>query len=98
MAFHTLPLFFVIFVYLSKNYTTVKIHPNSEDQKHICTEARVHYQKYESREVAVKAHECLQKLQGAKGSVVDKVSTTFGDSLLSLGPSEDEIHLKSKAG
>ena len=29
--------------------------------------ARVHYQKQRSREVATKVHECLQKLQGAKG-------------------------------
>ena len=34
--------------------------------------AKVHYQKRRSREVAVKVHECLQKLQGSKGSEVDE--------------------------
>ena len=34
----------------------------SEDQKHSSAVAKVHYQKRRSREVAVKAHECLQKL------------------------------------
>ena len=33
----------------------------SEDQKHSSAVAKVHYQKQRSREVAVKAHECLQK-------------------------------------
>ena len=44
----------------------------SEDQKHSSAVAKVHYQKQRSREVAVKAHECLQKLQGSKGSEVDE--------------------------
>ena len=53
----------------------------SEDQKHSFAVARVHYQKQRSREVAVKAHECLQKLQGEKGSEVDKeVHTRFSDA------------------
>ena len=34
----------------------------SEDQKHSSAVAKVHYQKRRSREVAVRAHECLQKL------------------------------------
>ena len=38
----------------------------SEDQKHSSAVAKVHYQKQRSREVALKGHECLQKLQGAK--------------------------------
>ena len=42
------------------------------DQKHSSAVAKVHYQKRRSREVAVKAHECLQKLQGSKGSEVDE--------------------------
>ena len=43
--------------------------------------AKVHYQKRRSREVAVKAHECLKKLQGTKGSGVDmEVNTRFGGS------------------
>ena len=53
----------------------------SEDQKHSSIVAKVHYQKRGSREVAVKAHECLQKLQGTKGSEVDmEVNTRFGSS------------------
>ena len=53
----------------------------SEDQKHCSVVAKVHYQKRRSREVAVKAHECLQKLQGTKGSEVDvEVNTRFGSS------------------
>ncbi|XP_068734477.1 uncharacterized protein, partial [Montipora capricornis] len=53
----------------------------SEDQKHSSIVAKVHYQKRRSREVAVKAHECLQKLQGTKGSEVDmEVNTRFGSS------------------
>ena len=52
-----------------------------EDQKHSSVVAKVHYQKRRSREVAVKAHECLQKLQGTKGSEVDmEVNTRFGSS------------------
>ena len=38
----------------------------SEDQKHNSVMAKVHHQKRRLREVAVKAHECLQKLQGTK--------------------------------
>ena len=50
----------------------------SEDQKHSSAVAKVHYQKQRTREVAVKAHECLRKLQGAKGSEVDReVETRF---------------------
>ena len=53
----------------------------SEDQKHSSAVAKVHYQKQKSREVAVKARECLQKLQGVKGSEVDKdVNSRFSDS------------------
>ena len=52
-----------------------------EDQKHSSVVAKVHYQKQRSRDVAVKAHECLQKLQGTKGSEVDmEVNTRFGIS------------------
>ena len=56
----------------------------SEDQKHSFALAKVHYQKQRSREVAVKAHECLQMLQGSKGSEVDEdVQATFGSSISS---------------
>ena len=54
---------------------------SSENQKHSSAVAKVHYQKQRSREVAVKAHECLRKLQGAKGSEVDhEVETRFSSS------------------
>ena len=53
----------------------------SEGQKHTSAVAKAHYQKQRSREVAVKAHECLQKLQGVKGPEVDKdVNSRFSDS------------------
>ena len=59
----------------------------SEDQKHSSAVAKVHYQKQRSREVAAMAHECLQKLQGTKGSEVDKeVLTRFGCSTSSSSP------------
>ena len=59
----------------------------SEDQKHSSAVAKVHYQKQRSREVALKGHECLQKLQGAKGSEVDKdVNARLGDSTSDGGP------------
>ena len=44
----------------------------SEDQKHSSAVAKIHYQKQKSGAVALKGHECLQKLQGTKGSEVDK--------------------------
>ena len=53
----------------------------SEDQKQSSAVAKIHYQKQRSREVAVKGHECLQKLQGSKGSEVDEdVHARFGVS------------------
>ena len=39
----------------------------SENQKHSSAVSKDHYQKRRSCEVAVKAHKCLQKLQGSKG-------------------------------
>ena len=60
----------------------------SEDQKHSSAVAKVHYQKRRSREVAVKAHECLQKLQGSKGSEVDEdVQARLGGSTCCSPPS-----------
>ena len=60
----------------------------SEDQKHSSAVAKVQYQKQRSHEVAAMAHECLQKLQGTKGSEVDKdVHTRFGCSTSSSSPS-----------
>ena len=56
----------------------------SEDQKHSSAVAKVHYQKRRSRKVAMKAHECLQKFQGSKGSQVDEdVQARFGGSTAS---------------
>ena len=53
----------------------------SEDQKHSSAVEKIHYQKQRSREVAVKGHECLQKLQGSKGLEVDwDVHARFGVS------------------
>ena len=68
----------------------------SEDQKHSSTVAKVHYQKQRSREVAVKAHECLQKLQGAKGSEVDdEVKSRFSSSASMLTASVESTELSS---
>ena len=68
----------------------------SEDQKHSSGVAKVHYQKQRSREVAVKAHECLQKLQGTKGSEVDReVQTRFSGSTSSLAAPVETAETKS---
>jgi len=50
--------------------TTTEQRILSEDQKHSSAVAKVHYQKQRSHEVAVKAHECLQKLQVYKLQVL----------------------------
>ena len=64
----------------------------SEDQKHSSAVAKVHYQKQRSREVALKGHECLQKLQGAKGSEGDEdVNARLGDSTSNAGPSVETV-------
>ena len=64
----------------------------SEDQKHSSAVAKVHYQKKQSREVALKGHECLQKLQGAKGSEVDEhVHARLGESTSEAGPSVERV-------
>ena len=64
----------------------------SEDQKHSSAVAKVHYQKQRSREVALKGHECLQKLQGAKGSEVDEdVNARLGDSTSNALPSVEPV-------
>ncbi|KAL9954646.1 hypothetical protein ACROYT_G042211 [Oculina patagonica] len=68
----------------------------SEDQKHSSAVAKVHYQKQRSREVAVKAHECLQKLQGTKGSEVDReVQTRFSSSTASIEAPVETTETKS---
>ena len=64
----------------------------SEDHKHSSAVAKVHYQKQRSREVALKGHECLQKLQGAKGSEVDEdVHERLGDSTSHAGASVEKV-------
>ena len=68
----------------------------SEDQKHSSAVAKVHYQKRRSREVAVKAHECLQKLQGSKGSEVDEdVQARFDGSTSSSTTSVETMEKAS---
>ena len=53
-----------------------------EGQKHSSVVAKVHYQKRRSREVVVKALECLQKLQGIKWSEVDReLNTRFSSAM-----------------
>ena len=64
----------------------------SEDQKHSSAVAKVHYQKKRSREVALKGHECLQKLQDARGSEVDEdVHARLGESTSEAGPSVERV-------
>ena len=64
----------------------------SEDQKHSSAVAKVHYQKQRSRDVVWKGHECLQKLQGAKGSEVDEdVHASLGDPTSDAGPSVERV-------
>ena len=64
----------------------------SEDQKHSSAVAKAHCQKQRSREIALKGHECLQKLQGAKGSEVDEdVHPRLGDSTSNAGPSVEPV-------
>ena len=63
----------------------------SEDQKHSSAVA-VHYQKQRSREVALKGHNCLQKLQGAKGSEVDEdVNARLRNSASNAGRSVEKV-------
>ena len=70
----------------------------SEDQKNSSAVAKVHYQKQRSREVALKGHECLQKLQGAKGSEVDEdVLARLGDSTSEAGPSVEKVQNMSSS-
>ena len=54
----------------------------SEDQQHSSAVAKLHYQKQRSREVTLKGHECLQKLQDAKGSEVDEDATQDSETRL----------------
>ena len=57
------------------HFTSEEQRLSSEDQKNSSVVAKVHYQKRRSGEVAVKAQECLQKLQGSRGSEVEEDCT-----------------------
>ena len=64
----------------------------SEDQEHSSAVAKVHYQKQRSCEVALKDHECLQKLQGAKESEVDRdINARHRDSTSNTRPSVEPV-------
>ena len=64
----------------------------SEDQKHSSAVVKVHYQNQRSCQVAVRAHECLQKLPGNKGSEVDEeMHARFGASTSSSAPSVETL-------
>ena len=70
----------------------------SEDQKRSSAVAKVHYQKQRSRDIAVKAHQRLQKLQGTKGSEMDReVHTRFSGSSSSLSARVETAESKSGA-
>ena len=67
----------------------------SEDQKHSSAVAKIHYEKQRSREVAFKGHECLQKLQGNKGSEVDEdVHAGFGVSMSASATSVETAEME----
>ena len=55
----------------------------SEDQKHSSHVAKIHYRKKRSRDVALKGQQCLKKLKGPEGEMVDK-------QLMSLVIEDDE--------
>ena len=44
----------------------------SEDQKHSSHVAKIHYRKKRSRDVALKGQQCLKKLKGQEGEMVEK--------------------------
>lgn len=69
----------------------------SEDQKHSSVVAKVHYQKRRSRDVATKAHECMKKLHGEKGTQLDgDVSSRLSSS--SPGSSPDKTYKPHNEG
>ena len=55
----------------------------SEDQKHSFHVAKIHYRKKRSRDVALKGRQCLKKLKGQEGEMVEK-------QLMSLVIEDDE--------
>ena len=64
----------------------------TEDQKHSSAVVKVYYQKQRLREVTVRAHECLQKLKGNKGSEVgEDVHARFGASTSSSASSVETL-------
>ena len=63
----------------------------TEDQKHSSVVAKVHYQKRRSRDVATKAHECLKKLHGEKGSQLEgEVSCRLSSESPSSSPNNED--------
>ena len=63
----------------------------SEDQKHSSVVAKVHCQKHRSREIATKAHACLQKLHGEKGAELNTdVRTRLSHSPI-VSPQQDHL-------
>ncbi|XP_028518041.1 uncharacterized protein LOC110249249 [Exaiptasia diaphana] len=70
----------------------------SEDQKHSSVVAKVHYQKRRSREVATKAHECMKKLHGKRGSQLDdEVNVRLSDSPNTSPNDKDECESTSSS-
>ena len=64
--------------------------------KHSSAVAKVHYQKQRSREVALKGHKSLKKLQGAKGSEVDEdVNARLRNTTSNAGPSVETVQKMS---
>lgn len=55
-----------------KNLTKEEQDVVSKNQKHSSMVARVHYQKQHSRDIAKKGQECMKKLQGVKGELVEE--------------------------
>ena len=54
--------------------------------------AKVHYQKHRSREIATKAHACLQKLHGEKGTELNTdVRTRLSHSPI-VSPQQDHLN------
>ena len=64
----------------------------SEDQKHSSVVAKVHYQKHRSREIATKAHACLQKLHGEKGTELNTDVRTRLSHCPIVSPQQDHLH------
>ena len=53
--------------------------------------AKVHYQKHRSREIATKAHACLQKLHGEKGTELNTDVRTKLSHCPIVSPHQDHL-------